>query len=154
MDLALAPPGPLLRMAGVPAGEVGEAWPRLAGLLGPVFARPECTLSEDDLRAACADGTADLIVGLDEEGRPACAAVIQIRDYAQSGRRAWILVTGGRRFADWPEVLGVIEQLARTAGANTVEFEGRPGWQRIARDYDAKPSEGGIHYVKILGRPN
>ncbi|AWN47541.1 hypothetical protein DK419_15520 [Methylobacterium terrae] len=153
MDLA-PPPAALLRMSGVPAAHVEEAWPRLAGMLGPVFSRPECTLNADDLRDACASGAADLIVGHDEEGRPACAAVVQVRDYAQTGRRTWILVTGGRRFADWPAVLGVIEQLARTAGAKTVEFEGRPGWQRIARDYDAKPSEGGIHYTKHLGRPN
>ncbi|OAS25984.1 hypothetical protein [Methylobacterium platani] len=154
MDLALAPPGPLLRMTGVPAGQVEEAWPRVAGLLGLVFSRPECTEREDDLRDACVSGAADLIVGHDEEGRPRCAAVVQVRDYVETGRRAWVLVAGGQRFADWREVLGVIEQLARTAGAKTVEFEGRPGWQRIARDYDAKPSEGGIHYVKQIGRPN
>ena len=154
MDLPLAPPGPLLRMAGVPSALVEEAWPRVAGMLAPVFSRPECTEREDDLREACASGAADLLVGFDEEGRPLAAAVLQVRDYELTGRRAWVLVAGGRRFAAWPEVLGVIEQLARTAGAKTVEFEGRPGWQRIARDYDAKPSEGGIHYIKQIGRPN
>ncbi len=150
MDLA-PPPPTLFRMTGVPSAQVEDAWPLLAGLLGPSSGRPECSLSEDDLRAACAEGAADLVVGRDEEGRPVCAAVLQVRDYKLTGRRALVLVAGGQRFAPWPEVLGVIEQLARTAGAKTVEFEGRPGWQRIARDYDAKPSEGGIHYIKHLG---
>ncbi len=151
----LAPPLPaLFQVIPIQADRVPGMWPRIAGMIEQACARPGCPDGADEYRAACEAGEAELFLGLDHDRRIVAAGIMQIRDYEVSGRRAWLLAVGGRRFAPWPYVFEVVEQMARAAGARSVEFIGRPGWSRFARDYTAEPSEGGFHYIKRLGRLN
>ena len=143
-------PSPLVRLEGCPTPLVGQLWPHVAPMFGRVCDRPGCDQTVEELRAACEAGNAGLLVGFDVDGRPMAAGVIQVRDYQDSGRRTWVLATGGERFASWVDVLRTLEGLARGAGSRTLEFVGRPGWRRIVPDYEATPDGAGFRFVKRL----
>lgn len=138
-----------LHLYGTQPGEMFKAWPLVSALIEAACKRPGCDMRPVEVFAACLNGEAQLILGLDALRKVVvAAAVTQVREYPEI-RSCWVLAVGGEG-GHWPAALSAIEAGAARLGCRAVEFVGRRGWSRLLPDYQAAPCEAGHHFMKRL----
>jgi hypothetical protein len=104
-----------------------KQWERVKGYLQPALDRGGNTHTTDDIRAGVISGLYQLWVG------DKSAAVTEVISYPKS-KGCRIFLAGG----DMNELLEMqpdLDRWAKSIGCRFIEIAGRPGWERIHKDF-------------------
>jgi hypothetical protein len=81
------------------------------------------------------DGRALLWIAYDGK-KVQAAAVTEVQ--ATEWRKVCIIVACGGENLCWPDLIQPLEQFARAEGCTAVRIMGRPGWERVLKEYRRK----------------
>lgn len=113
----------------VPARDVAEAWPVVAGDLRRAIKRADGGFTEETVYAALLSRDMQLWTAW-QDGELQAAAVTQIVIYP--GKKvAAIPLIGGRKRNDWLSFQPQFEEWAKANGCDSLEGYARPGWLRV-----------------------
>ena len=119
----------MIRRVGIPAEQVPQVWPMVAGWIGRVCDR-DGKYRPEDVAERCGDGRAQLWVVWDDKPPRAWAAVVTqvLRFPRRTEAEIWLV--GGEDRKTWvPAALDTLEAWARAQKCNSIEAAGRPGWR-------------------------
>ncbi len=117
-------------MTGVLSADVPKEW----GFAKPLIAKG-CKYSRGKYRAN--DFYPDLLEG-DMQlwiNKPTAAAITEIKLFPHK-KVCCVIVAGGRDINQFKEDLQVIEMWAKSEDCDAVQVVGRPGWQRVLKEYE------------------
>ena len=123
-------------LIGVPAAAIEPIWSRVAPILQRACARSDGRYAVEDIHAALACGDMQLWIAIDpsqvNEIEAACAT--EIVNYPRE-RRCGLVFCAGQHPERWLHHLQTIGDWAREQGCVAMEMQGRPGWERLLRDW-------------------
>ena len=122
--------------------DVEGMWPLLAPHLERAFVLTK-KIDSEDARLMCEEGDAQLWAGViwpDEVGGESVvlgAAITQILGHPSGYKTLSVVAMGGDEFKRWDrDLLGAMEEFAKSEGCHAIELTGRKGWGRWFPDYE------------------
>lgn len=116
----------------MPRGSVDEIWPGVAKMIDEAYKFAD-EIMPHDLLDQLRSGHRQLWIVWD--GRQVLAAVMTRIVQLRSCRAVQITAAGGTAVERWKDLIVLIEDFARHEGCRKVVIEGRPGWERLFKDY-------------------
>lgn len=123
------------RLEGIQPNDINKVWPRVRPLLDKALSRFYYEMSCDDIFRALIAEEMQLWVVLEKE---IWAAVVTQIEQRLKEKTLIVLAAGGERLSEWLNIIQVFEEYAKQNSCGAVEIVGRPGWQRIYKDYHLK----------------
>jgi hypothetical protein len=111
-------------------------WPLVAPLLAQALEHADGRYALEDVRDALLARDMQLWIAVDPRSLAIEAAcVTEIVAYPRE-KRCGVVFCAGRRTERWLRHLDEIEDWARGQGCHALELQGRPGWERLLRDWE------------------
>jgi len=117
----------------IPSDRVKEVWAFAKGMIADAMHRGALGCFEDVEQEVLA-GKALLWIAWD--GFATHASAVTRIDKIGSDKVCIIVACGGRAINNWIGCLDMIEQYASAEGCRKVRIYGRPGWQRVLKQYE------------------
>lgn len=117
----------------VPRGAIPQVWPGVAEMIDAAYKSADEIMPRDILDELCS-GHRQLWVVWSEE-KEILAAVLTRIVQLRSCRAMQINACGGVQVERWAHLVALIHAHAKAEGCRKVTIEGRPGWERLFRDY-------------------
>ncbi len=125
-----------MRMYGVLSHYIDKVWFDVAPLLEKAVAYSDGKYHLDDVYAALINRDMQLWVAYDDTGLKVCC-VTQILSFPR--KRVMLLVfVAGKDSDDWLHLIEKLKEFAKEHQCHTVEFYGRPGWEKTTKDIGFK----------------
>lgn len=116
----------------VPPEQLDYIWPSVSGLIEAALVRAGL-FNIEDAHSYIADGTWQLWVAY--EGQDVtCAALTEIFEFPKEKVLRVTMATGLGRDG-WVGRVEMMEGWARSLGCGRVQVLGRPGWEKVLKDY-------------------
>lgn len=122
----------LVRLYGVPAESVDLFWPEIAPLLQKALDRSDGRYAIEDIRQFIDSGDMHLWAVADTAIRAAIVTQTVIYPRRKVGL---ILLLGGCGMRHWLHLIEEMEACFKREGCACLELYGRPGWQKVLKDY-------------------
>lgn len=122
---------PIVRQ--VPVAFLDVLWPDVVDLLGAVAERSSGRLDIKAIAGAIISGGWQLWVIWD--GRIRCVLATEITVEATGQKNARIVLATGNGASQWVNLIGDIEEWARSEGCRYLEMTARKGWARYLKAY-------------------
>lgn len=114
------------------AAQVDDVWPAVANRIDEAYKSADETMPHDILNQLRSGHRQLWIVW---NGEAVIAAVmtriIQLRAYSA----VQVTAASGEDVGEWKDLITLIEDFARHEGCRKVIIEGRPGWERLFKNY-------------------
>lgn len=117
----------------VPRDHVGQVWQHVAEMIDEAYKFAD-EIMPDDLLAELRSGHRQLWVVWGVEKKVLAAVLTRIVQL-RSGRAMQITACGGAGGERWMHLITNIYAHAKAEGCRKVTIEGRPGWERIFKDF-------------------
>lgn len=119
----------------IPRDSVDQAWPGVAKMIDEAYKFAD-EIMPFDILDQLRSGHRQLWVVWN--GESVVAAVMTRIIQLRSCRAVQITAAGGTEVDAWKDLITLIENFARHEGCRKVTIEGRPGWERLFKDYRRK----------------
>lgn len=116
----------------VPRANVDQVWPTVANLVDEAYKFADEIMPHDMLDQLRSGHRQLWIVW---NGEAIVAAVMTRIIQLRSCRAVQITAAGGSELEAWKDLITLIEDFARAEGCRKVTIEGRPGWERLFKNY-------------------
>lgn len=113
-------------------GDVDQIWPGVAKMIEEAYKFADEIMPFDILDQLRSAHRQLWIVW---NGEKVTAAVMTRIIQLRSCRAVQVTAAGGTELEEWKDLLSLIEDFARYEGCRKVIIEGRPGWERLYKDY-------------------
>lgn len=111
--------------------QLNEAWPFVVRWIAAALDRSGNLYSPDDIKAECQRNAMQLWV-VENEGAVVAVIVTTILEYPQK-KVCQILICTGEGREGWQEMVGLLEDWARSQGCDLMRPVARGGWARILK---------------------
>lgn len=125
------------RLYGVKSNAIDEVWEYVLPFIENSAAFSDGKYSASDIYENIRNQYMQLWVVFNIKGDVCAAVVTQIISYPQQ-KRLCIMFCGGLDIHKWLHLIDLIFDFGRAKGCSSIEIYGRPGWEKILKDYGFK----------------